>query len=170
MDDFGTVWANFYIAEVGAAAALSGLIIVAISINLQCILSFPQLPSRAAEMLILLVGALLVCSLGSIPGQSLRVFGGEVLGAGLFMTVAPMVIQARQITVLRAQPLTWVVVAPFGRALRWRAGSRWGLLAGRRCERRLLLGGSRRHGDARGDRLECLGAARRDSALAFPLA
>lgn len=107
MQDFGNVWSNFYVAEVGAAAALSGLIIVAISINLQRILSFPQLPSRAAEMLILLVGALLVCSFGLMPGQSLRVFGGEVLGAGLLMTVTPIVIQVRQVAVLKTQPLTW---------------------------------------------------------------
>jgi hypothetical protein len=51
-------WASFFVAEVGAAAALNGLVIVAISINIQRILSFPQLPGRAAEMLIMLVGAL----------------------------------------------------------------------------------------------------------------
>jgi hypothetical protein len=46
MDQVGVAWANFFVAEVGAAAAPSGLIIVAISINLQRILSFPQLPDR----------------------------------------------------------------------------------------------------------------------------
>ncbi len=71
-------WANFLIAEVGAIAALTGLIIVAVSINLQRILSFPQLPGRAAEMLIMLVGALLVCSFGLMPGQSVKQLGGEI--------------------------------------------------------------------------------------------
>jgi hypothetical protein len=107
MDDFGARWANFLIAEVGATAALAGLLIVAISINLQHILAFPQLPGRAAEMLILLVGALLACSFGLIPGQTLTVFGAEILGAGLIMTVAPIVIQARQLPVIKAQPVTW---------------------------------------------------------------
>lgn len=65
MDEIGAGWANFFVAEVGASAALSGLVIVAISINLQRILSFPQLPGRAAEMLILLVGALLACASAS---------------------------------------------------------------------------------------------------------
>ena len=37
-------WANFFVAEVGASAALSGLVVVAISINLSRILFFPQLP------------------------------------------------------------------------------------------------------------------------------
>jgi hypothetical protein len=107
MDEIATGWANFFAAEVGAAAALSGLIIVAISINLQRILSFPQLPGRAAEMLILLVGALTACSFALMPGQPLKVLGGEILGAGLLMTGAPLVIQARQLPVMKTQPLTW---------------------------------------------------------------
>jgi hypothetical protein len=107
MDEIATAWANFFVAEVGAAAALSGLIIVAISINLQRILSFPQLPGRAAEMLILLVGALTACSFALMPGQPLKVLGGEILGAGLLMTGAPLVIQARQLPVMKTQPLTW---------------------------------------------------------------
>jgi hypothetical protein len=107
MEDFRTAWANFYAAEVGATATLTGLVVVAISINIQRILSYPQLPGRAVEMLILLVGVLLVSSCGLIPGQTLKVFGGEVLGAGLLMTLAPVVIQARQIPVMRTQPVAW---------------------------------------------------------------
>jgi len=106
MADIG-VWANFYIAEVGATAALTGLIIVAVSINLQRILSFPQLPGRAAEMLIMLVSVLLVCSLGLLPGQPARPFGFETAGLGVLMIVAPIIIQARQVAVMRTQPLTW---------------------------------------------------------------
>jgi modulator of FtsH protease len=100
-------WSNFLIAEVGATAALTGLIIVAVSINLQHILSFPQLPGRAAEMLIMLVGALLVCSFGLMPGQSVKLLGSEIVAVGLLMTVAPIVIQARQLPILKTQPLTW---------------------------------------------------------------
>jgi hypothetical protein len=98
MDEIATGWANFFTAEVGAAAALSGLIIVAVSINLQRILSFPQLPGRAA---------LTACSFALMPGQPLKVLGGEILGAGLLMTGAPLVIQARQLPVMKTQPLTW---------------------------------------------------------------
>ena len=107
MGEIAAAWANFFVAEVGAAAALSGLVIVAISINLQRILSFPQLPGRAAEMLIMLVGTLLASSFALMPGQTLRVFGGEILGAALLVTIAPMVIQARQIPAMKTQPLTW---------------------------------------------------------------
>jgi len=107
MDQAGAAWANFFVAEVGAVAALSGLVIVAISINLQRILSFPQLPGRAAEMLIMLVGALLACSFALMPGQTSHVLGGEVLGAGILMFVAPIAIQARQLPRLKSQPVTW---------------------------------------------------------------
>jgi hypothetical protein len=100
-------WANFLIAEVGATAALTGLMIVAVSINLQHILSSPQLPGRAAEMLFMLVGALLVCSFGLMPDQPVKLFGGEIIAVGLLMTVAPVVIQARQLPVLKTQPLSW---------------------------------------------------------------
>jgi modulator of FtsH protease len=45
-------WSDFFVAEVGAAAALSGLVVVAISINLKRILTVPVLPGRAAETLL----------------------------------------------------------------------------------------------------------------------
>ena len=37
-------WANFFFAEVGASAALVGLLFVAVSINLKRILEVPGLP------------------------------------------------------------------------------------------------------------------------------
>jgi hypothetical protein len=83
-------WANFFIAEVGASAALAGLVAVAISINLARILSFPQLPARAAESLLMLTGALMVASLGLMPGLSLVMFGIEVLTIGLVILAATL--------------------------------------------------------------------------------
>jgi hypothetical protein len=60
-------WSDFFVAEVGAAAALSGLVIVAISINLQSILTNPHvLPGRGGEALATLVGALMAASVGLI--------------------------------------------------------------------------------------------------------
>ena len=48
-------WDSFFVAEVGAAAALTGLLFVAVSNNLDRILQFPKLPSRAAETMSLLL-------------------------------------------------------------------------------------------------------------------
>ena len=70
MEEIAGHWTDFFIAEVGATAALAGLIIVAISINVQQILSIGHLPGRAREALTLLFGALLICSLALIPGKA----------------------------------------------------------------------------------------------------
>jgi hypothetical protein len=77
-----TGWDSFFVAEVGAAAALTGLLFVAISINLQKILQFPWLPGRAATAVVVLVNVLIVASFGLVPGQSSRLLGAEVLVCG----------------------------------------------------------------------------------------
>src|SRR5271163_5028680 len=76
-------WENFFVAEVGAAAALTGLLFVAVSINLTRILAIEHLPDRAGETLLVLAGALAVATFGLVPGQSHVVLGCEVGGTGL---------------------------------------------------------------------------------------
>ena len=94
MNPVTTDWSNFFVAQVGAAAALTGLVVVAISVNLSRILSFAQLPGRAAEALITLTGALVLTSLGLVP-QSPSRFGAEVLAIGLLAFMGPLIIQLR---------------------------------------------------------------------------
>jgi modulator of FtsH protease len=88
-------WANFFVAEVGAAAALTGLLVVAISINLARILSISQLPGRAAEGLIILAAAFVVASIGLVPNQPVALFGVEVLTIGLVTFVVQLSVQLR---------------------------------------------------------------------------
>jgi hypothetical protein len=95
-----TGWENFFVAEVGASAALTGLLFVAVSINLSRILSFPQLPGRAGETVIVLLGVLSVATLGLVPGQSRRELGAEVLCVAVVTWAAPVIMQLR----LRARP------------------------------------------------------------------
>lgn len=75
-------WKDFFVAEVGASAALAGLMVVAISINLARILAFPQLPMRAAELLLMLTGVLVLASLALVPGQPIALFGAELSAIG----------------------------------------------------------------------------------------
>ncbi len=67
---------------IGAAAALTGLLFVAISINLEQILKYPQLPGRAAGTLGLLVSALVVSGFALAPGQGNHALGIEIAAAG----------------------------------------------------------------------------------------
>jgi len=63
-------WDTFFAAEVGASAALAGLIFVGVSINLRQIVGLPMLANRALQALGLLVGSLGIESLLMVPGQS----------------------------------------------------------------------------------------------------
>lgn len=83
-------WSNFFMAETGAAAALIGLLFVAISINLPRILEHAHLPGRAAEALTMLVGALIICSLTLLPGQPRPALGAEILVIGLAVLLYPV--------------------------------------------------------------------------------
>jgi NADPH:quinone reductase-like Zn-dependent oxidoreductase len=80
-------WENFFIAEVGASAALLGLLFVGVSINLTRILSIPGLPNRAFLGLVILLTILVVSSLLLVPGQSLTLAGIEILIVGLIVWI-----------------------------------------------------------------------------------
>jgi modulator of FtsH protease len=99
-------WANFFVAEVGASAALSGLVVVAISINLSRILAFPQLPGRAAEALVMLVGVLIFTSAALVPNQPTMLLGAEALAIGLAMFLIPLVTQVRMMQFVDGIPLS----------------------------------------------------------------
>jgi hypothetical protein len=81
-------WIGFATAEVGAAAALTGLLFVAVSINLSRILALPKLPARAAETLVVLLLALVAASLVLLP-QNVRLLGTEVGALGLGSVPSP---------------------------------------------------------------------------------
>jgi hypothetical protein len=101
-------WTDFFIAEVGATAALAGLIIVAISINLQQILSIGHLPGRAREALSLLFSALLICSLALIPDQGVRLLGDEILALEFIVLVNAAISQVRSLSI-KPQQSSWFV-------------------------------------------------------------
>jgi len=105
-------WENFFVAEVGAAAALTGLLFVAVSINLAKILSFPHLPGRAGESLIMLMGVLMVSALGLVPGQSRVALGAEIVGVGLLVWLFPIRIQRRAARLPGART-PWVTTRAF---------------------------------------------------------
>jgi modulator of FtsH protease len=76
-------WSDLFVAGAGATAALSGLVFVAVSINIERILANEGVPDFAMVTLLLLLGALMVSLLGLIPGQSIAAYGWEMIGGGL---------------------------------------------------------------------------------------
>jgi hypothetical protein len=79
---FLETWTDFFIAAAGAAAALAGLVIVAISVNIQQILKFAHLPARAAATISTLVLILVSCMAGLIR-QVPSAFAWEILAFGI---------------------------------------------------------------------------------------
>jgi hypothetical protein len=100
-------WETFFVAEVGAAAALTGLLFVAVSINLAKVLAFPQLPGRAGESLMMLMSVLVIASFGLIPGQPRVALGAEILAVAALVWICPMVLQKR--AVVPNAPLHWTL-------------------------------------------------------------
>ena len=78
-------WHEFLLAQAGAAGVLVGLVFVAVSINLERILSDPGggLSGRAAEALILLVAVLTASTLLLVPGQGRALVAAELLAVGV---------------------------------------------------------------------------------------
>ncbi len=85
-------WSDFFVATAGAAAALAGLIIVAMTVNIQTILAIPSMTSRAGATIASLVLIVVSAAAGLIPEQSLAVLGVEILvftvGAAAWAVIA----------------------------------------------------------------------------------
>src|ERR1700679_2233318 len=100
-------WHAFFTGAIGASAALTGLLFVAISINLDQILKFPQLPGRAAGTLGTLLASLAVSGFALAPGQSIRVLGWEIIAVGSVVGLQALVVTLRNRGL--AQKSTWII-------------------------------------------------------------
>jgi modulator of FtsH protease len=74
-------WSNFSLGELGAAAALAGLLFVSVSVNQARILQLGRMADRGLEALAMLLLVVIVASLPLVPGQPVRLLGGEILVA-----------------------------------------------------------------------------------------
>jgi hypothetical protein len=100
-------WHDFFMGTIGAAAALTGLLFVAISINLQEILKYPHLPGRAAGTLGILVSALVISGFALAPGQGIRALAIEIAGAGTIVAVQAVWVTLGKST--PGDPASWLV-------------------------------------------------------------
>lgn len=89
-------WETFFAAEVGASAALTGLLFVAVSISLSKIVASPHLPNRALQALIVLLQILVISSLMLVP-QSLFLIGIETVTIGLAIWIVDAIFDFRSL-------------------------------------------------------------------------
>lgn len=106
-------WTNYFSVMAGAAATLTGLVFVSVSINLPRILDGVGLPGRAAESLLHLFGVVLISAVALIPGQPQIALGTEVLAIGVLLWGMQTLSQYRYITNRSGHPLSWVLQRVF---------------------------------------------------------
>jgi hypothetical protein len=109
-------WLEFAVTIVGAAAVLSGLPFVAMSINIERIMGIVTLPTRGAGTLVLFVIPLLIGTWILIPEQSSMMLGVELvatslLGGGLLLRLNRPSKRAQQVAWLLGSYLPGIVVA-----------------------------------------------------------
>jgi modulator of FtsH protease len=109
-------WVPFFTAMIAAAAGLTGLLFVAVSINLDRILKGARfLPARAAETLATLLLVVVSSALALVP-QSTRLLGLEILIVVVPMLVITVRSQLTHRRQNRDDPLLWTVSRMAGTA------------------------------------------------------
>jgi len=91
-----TDWSSFFVAQVGAAAALIGLLFVSLSINLKQIVEMRYLVDTVGEALLIFLLPFLIAIFGLIPHQSAGAFGSEILGVGIVFEALAARLQVRR--------------------------------------------------------------------------
>jgi len=101
-------WQTLFSVQASAAATLTGLVFVAVSINLPRILETPGLPGRAAESMLQFLQVFFVSVAILIPRQPLIVLGGEAFFVTAFSWIGQLVSQARYARMRSGHPMKWL--------------------------------------------------------------
>jgi modulator of FtsH protease len=125
-------WNSFFLGELGAGAALAGLLFVSVSVNHARILELGRTADRGIEALLMMFLVIVTASLPLIPGQPPRLLGGEVLATASLILAALVPIQQgylrdldpaqrkRSIHLVRGNRLAVAIIGLAGAVLLWR--------------------------------------------------
>jgi hypothetical protein len=98
-------WVTFAVVVGAAAGALIGLLFVAVSIRADAMADSGELRSRAAQTLTLFLSALVIAILLSIPGQTDRVVGIELIGLAVVSALGLLILDRRAKSMSSEDPL-----------------------------------------------------------------
>ena len=102
-------WSEFTVITGGAAAALVGLLFVAVTLRIDEISRAPDLRSRAAETLTLFAVALVVAIVLTIPGQPEWVLGAELIAIAVLGGAVMLALNSRAEKVSHQNPIARMV-------------------------------------------------------------
>lgn len=102
-------WSNYLSVLAGVAATLTGLVFVAVSINLSRVLSIPGLTGRAAESMMQLFGVVVISTTALIPRQPQVPLGIEILVVGASLWLVQTALQVRYLRRKTGHPRRWAV-------------------------------------------------------------
>ena len=107
-------WQTLFATQAGVGAALTGLVFVALSINLKQILAIAGLPAHAGEALLLLMFPVVTGLVGVLPQTSSRALGAEflVIALVLWLAVTRILFSGRQ--GVRERPLGEIIIRVAG--------------------------------------------------------
>ena len=102
-------WQPLLTVQAGAAATLTGLVFVAVSLNLTKILEVPGLPGRAAESLAQFLQVFFVSTLVLVPRQPATALAWEILLIAACSWGLQMTAQVRYARWRKGHPVFWLL-------------------------------------------------------------
>ena len=102
-------WTTYLSVLAEVAATLTGLVFVAVSINLSSILSVPGLTGRAAESLMQLFGVVIISTTALVPRQPPVALGAEIIVVTSGLWLLQTILQVRYSKNNKGHPRYWLV-------------------------------------------------------------
>lgn len=103
-------WQPLLTVQAGAAATLTGLVFVAVSINLSKIIDIPGLPSRAAESILQFLQVFFICTAALIPRQDAVAVAVEILAIAVVSWALQVTAHIRYARSRSGHPRLWLLI------------------------------------------------------------